>query len=187
MRFTPRNRRGWRRWLQENHGSETEVWLVFLKKHTARPNLSYDDAVEEALCFGWIDGVKRSIDQDRYMHRFTPRKPGSKWSRSNKERARRMIDAGLMTAAGEQAITRAKADGSWAKPVAARTQFSMPPELEARLKRNRKAAAHFAALAPSYQRQFVAWIATAKRPETRKRRLDEAIELLSRGEKLGMR
>ena len=98
-----------------------------------------------------------------------------------------MIETGQMASAGLKSIEFAKKSGNWQEPVSARTEFSMPPELTARLKRSKKAAAVFASLAPSYQRQYIAWIATAKRPETRKRRLDEAIELLKRGEKLGMR
>jgi uncharacterized protein YdeI (YjbR/CyaY-like superfamily) len=187
MRYTPGNREQWRNWLAKNHAKETEVWLVFLKQHTGNSNVSYNDAVEEALCFGWIDGVKRSIDEDRYMHRFTPRKSDSKWSKLNKERAQRMLKAGQMAPAGEKSIELAKKNRKWAEPVSARTNFSMPPELNARLKRNKKAATFFASLAPSYQRQYIAWIATAKRPETKNRRLDEAVKLLKRGEKLGMR
>ena len=187
MKYTPRNREEWRNWLEKNHAKETEVWLVFLKQHTARPNVSYNDAVEEALCFGWIDGVKRSVDEDRYMHRFSPRTLDSKWSGLNKERAQRMLNAGQMALAGQTSIKLAKKNGRWTEPVSTRTSFSMPPELNERLKRNNKAATFFESLAPSYQRQYMAWIATAKRAETKKRRLDEAIELLIRGEKLGMR
>jgi len=187
MRYTPKNREQWRNWLEEHHATETEVWLVFLKKHTARPSVSYNDAVEEALCFGWIDGVKRSIDEDRYMHRFTPRRADSNWSRSNKQRVQRLLKAGLIAPAGMKCIDLAKKNGRWAKPVTAGKKFSMPPELRAALTLHKKAQAFFNSLAPSYQQQYVAWIATAKRPETRKRRLDEAIRLLTRGEKLGMR
>jgi len=187
MRFTPKDREDWRRWLKENHARETEIWLVFLKKTTGNPNLSYNDAVEEALCFGWIDGIKRSIDEERYMHRFTPRKTGSKWSKSNKERAERMVKAGKMAAAGKEAIEQARKSGAWADPGDSRTIVAMSPELSRKLKQNRKAAAFFNELAPSYQRQYMAWIEAAKRPDTRARRVDEAIALLGRGEKLGMR
>ncbi|MDH3372853.1 MAG: YdeI/OmpD-associated family protein [Gammaproteobacteria bacterium] len=187
MRYTPKNRNNWRNWLQKNHANETEVWLVFLKKHTARPNLSYNDAVEEALCFGWIDGIKRSIDKDRYMHRFTPRKPNSSWSESNKKRARCMIDAGQMAPAGKRSIELAKKNGKWTTPVGRHNVFKMPPELKAKLESSDKAASFFASLPPSYQRQYIAWIATAKRPKTKQGRLDEAIQLLERGKKLGMR
>ena len=160
---------------------------MFYKRHTGKPTLTYNDAVEEALCFGWIDGIKRSIDDERYMHRFSPRKPDSKWSVLNKKRAARMLKAGQMAPAGEKAIELAKKNGKWNEPASVRTNFAMPPELHARLKRNKKAATFFASLAPSYQRQYIAWIATAKRPETKKRRLDEAVKLLNHGERLGMR
>jgi len=114
MQFTPRNRADWRNWLCKHHADKAEVWVVFFKKTAPRSNLSYNDAVEEALCFGWIDGMKRSIDEERYMHRFSPRKPGSQWSASNMERARRMIDAGLMMDAGHRTIADAKKCGTWA-------------------------------------------------------------------------
>jgi uncharacterized protein YdeI (YjbR/CyaY-like superfamily) len=186
MKIAPRSRQSWRAWLDRNHADKTQVWLVFYKRHTRKPTLSYDDAVEEALCFGWIDGVRRSIDDERYMHRFSPRKSGSRWSELNKERAERMLKAGRMAPAGRRAIQAAKRGGKWSE-TRPTTDFSMPPELAARLRRNKRATAFFAALAPSYQRQYVAWIATAKRQETKERRLNEAIELLTRGKKLGMR
>lgn len=187
MKYTPGNRAQWRKWLEENHAKETEVWLVFLKKHTGKANLSYNDAVEEALCFGWIDGVKRSIDEDHYTHRFTRRKPDSKWSNLNKERARRMLEAGQMARAGKKSIEQAKKNGRWAEHVAKRVGLAMPPEFDAGLKANPKAAACFATLAPSYRRQYIDWIASARRAETRQRRLNEAMRLLAHGEKLGMR
>lgn len=187
MQYTPENRKQWRLWLETNHANETEVWLVFLKKHTRKPNLSYNDAVEEALCFGWIDGLKRSIDEDRYTHRFSPRKPDSKWSESNRERVRRLLKTGQMAPAGAHAVELAKKNGQWAQPVKARTDFPMPPVLETHLKDNPKAAAFFASLTRSYQQQYIAWIATAKRPDTRQRRVVEAISLLEKGKRLGMR
>lgn len=163
-----------------------EVWLVFYKRHAGKPTLSYGAAVEEALCFGWIDGVKRSIDAERYMHRFSPRKPGSKWSALNAERAERMIAAGKMTEAGLELVDEAKRTGNWAAS-APDVDLSMPPELAQRLQRNETAAAFFESLAPSYQRQFIGWINVAKRPETKQKRLEETVRLLARGEKLGMR
>jgi uncharacterized protein YdeI (YjbR/CyaY-like superfamily) len=121
------------------------------------------------------------------MHRFTPRKPDSNWSESNKKRARRLIDAGLMASAGLKMIELAQENGKWTASATTPSKFSMPPEFDTRLKRNSKARTFFAALAPSYQQQYIAWIASAKRPDTRKKRVDEAMELLKRGEKLGMR
>jgi len=187
MKVTPKSRQAWRSWLQKNHATRSEVWLVFYKQHTGKPTLSYNDAVEEALCFGWIDGVKRSIDTERYMHRFSPRLAGSKWSESNRTRVARLLEAGLMTSPGQRSIDEAKRNGNWDAPARPSLDLSIPPEMAGRLKRHKKAARFFQSLAPSYRRQYIAWIATAKRHETRTRRLDEAMELLARGEKLGMR
>lgn len=187
MQFTPRNRAHWRSWLVANHARESDVWVVFFKKDAPRKNLSYDDAVEEALCFGWIDGIKRSVDEHRYMHRFSPRKPDSKWSPSNRKRARRMLDAGLVMPAGRRAIARAKQNGSWDRPTASPGPLPMPPEFDARLKHNQKAEAFFESLAPSYKREYVDWVASAKRETTRQRRIGKAIDLLEGGKKLGMR
>lgn len=187
MQFTPKDRDDWRDWLRCNHASRAEVWVVFFKQTAPTSNLSYNDAVEEAVCFGWIDGVKRSIDEHRYMHRFSPRKPDSKWSRSNKERVQRMVDAGLMTAAGKRTIAKAKKSGAWDTPVDPPGPLPMPPEFDAKLKQNKKARAFFESLAPSYRRQFVDWVASAKRDDTRQRRMKEALDLLACGKKLGMR
>lgn len=188
MRFTPKSRQAWRSWLETNHRSRAEIWLVFYKRHTAKPSLSYDDAVEEAVCFGWIDGVRRSLDSERYMNRFSPRKATSNWSATNRRRVERMTQAGLMMEAGLRAVAQAKRDGTWrAESPAATVDDSVPPELAARLKKNRKAARFFESLAPSYRRQFTLWINVAKRDETRQRRVEEAVALLEKGEKLGMR
>jgi uncharacterized protein YdeI (YjbR/CyaY-like superfamily) len=184
--ITPKSRQAWRAWLDQNHDSKAEAWVVFYKRHTGRPTLSYDDAVEEALCFGWIDGVRRSLDSERYTHRFSPRTPSSRWSALNRTRAERMERAGKMTAAGRQKIEEAMRNGKWNEP-APEIDLSVPPELAARLQRNKKAADFFDSLSPSYRKQFCAWINAAKRDDTRTRRLDESIRLLARGEKLGMR
>ena len=185
-KVTPRNRAAWRAWLEKHHASRLEVWLVFFKRQSGKPTLSYNDAVEEALCFGWIDGVKRSIDEQRYCHRFSPRRPKSRWSPTNRRRAQEMIKAGLMTPVGLQAIAVAKRSGCW-EPTDQHIDVSLPPELATWLKRQRGAAAFFASLAPSYRAQFTAWINAAKRPETRAKRVAEAKQLIARGEKLGMR
>ena len=183
---TPRSRRAWRSWLEKNHAASQEIWLVFFKRGAVGPTLTYNDAVEEAICFGWIDGVKRSVDADRYMHRFSPRRPASRWSALNRERAARMEAEGRMAAAGRKAVDDARRSGSWKLP-APQVDVSVPPELALRLDRNHEASAFFEALAPSHRAQFCGWINLAKRPETKKRRIDEAVRLLARGEKLGMR
>jgi len=183
----PSSRKAWRNWLQKHHVGLSEVWLVFYKRHTGKPTLSYNDAVEEAICFGWIDGIRKSVDEERYTHRFTPRKANSSWSASNRKRVARMSAAGLMTPAGERAVDLAKQAGTWDKPVRPDIDTSMPPELRRLLEQDRKAADFFDSLAPSYQRQYLAWIATARRADTRQRRADEALQLLRAGRKLGMR
>jgi len=186
MKITPKSRSAWRDWLDRNHYVCREVWLVFYKRHTGKAALSYDDAVEEALCFGWIDSVRRKIDEARYMQRFSPRTTASCWSAANRERAQRMQKAGLMTAAGEKAVRLAKQSGKW-ETIAQTADLSVPHELTEYLHREAKAAQFFESLAPSYKRQVIAWITSAKRPVTRQRRLAEVMSLLVRGEKLGMR
>lgn len=187
MRYTPKNRDQWRKWLERNHAKTEEVWLVFFKKHTCKPTLSYDDAVEEALCFGWINGIRKRIDEERYMHRFTPRKPGSNWSDTNKKRVLRLLKKNLMTPAGMKRVEEAKRTGRWDAPGRPGIDLSMPADLQRVFGRNKKAESFFRSLAPSYQREYIAWIATAKRPETRAKRVAETIELLRANKKLGMR
>ncbi|MFP3944469.1 MAG: YdeI/OmpD-associated family protein [Alphaproteobacteria bacterium] len=111
--FTPESAHDWRDWLEENYGRCDEIWLVFYKKHTGKAAISYEEAVEEALCFGWIDSVKRRLDDERYAFRFTPRKPSSKWSPSNIRRVEKLIAEGRMTPAGLEPVERAKAEGAW--------------------------------------------------------------------------
>lgn len=185
--IAPRSRSEWRTWLEENHGQAQEVWLVFYKRHTGASSLTYEDAIEEALCFGWIDGVRRALDERRYMHRMTPRKSDSKWSELNKARAQRMLDTGLMKPAGLCAIDEAKRNGRWDAPVRRPPAAPMLAEFELHLRKNKKAAEFFASLPPSQQRQYRDWIASAKREETRVRRIEEAMKLLASKEKLGMR
>jgi uncharacterized protein YdeI (YjbR/CyaY-like superfamily) len=187
VRYTPRSRRQWRDWLAKNHADKDEVWLVYYKKHTGKPTLSYNDSVEEALCFGWIDGILKRVDDERYMHRFTPRKPGSNWSETNVKRVERLLEAGLMTESGFKCVEEAKLSGRWDAAAGPAVELSMPEELEKALAHQKMAAAFFETLAPSYRREFIAWIATAKRPETRKKRLQETVALLEQRKKLGMR
>ena len=185
-RFTPRSRSDWRRWLSVNHDRIDVVWLVFYKKHVGKPTLSYNDAVEEGLCFGWIDGMKKRIDDERYMHRFTPRKSRSRWSETNVKRAQRLLASGEMTHAGQRVIDEAKRSGTWNWHPDA-TRFEMAPAFSTALGTHPDARAFWNTLAPSYQYQFIVWIGIAKREVTRNRRIAESLELLRRGERLGMR
>ncbi len=171
----------------DNHASENEVWLVYYKKHTGKPTVTYMESVKEALCFGWIDGIKKSIDDETYTHRFTPRRPGSKWSPLNIKLAKELIESGEMTKSGLKAFNqRLEYDAQFLKAVKA-TDIELAPEIEKSLKANQKAWDNFNQLAPGYRKQYVGWLQSAKRPETREKRLKEAIELLARNKKLGMK
>ena len=186
---TPRSQHAWRRWLEANHGAAAEVWLVFYKNHArgpGRPTLSYAQAVEQAICFGWIDGLKLRVDDERYTHRFTPRKTDSHWSETNRERLARMRSQGLMAAAGEEAVAASIRTGAWHRSARA-SAVGAPRELFDALGRDAEARAGYDALSPSERRRYEVWIGMAKRDETRARRLAESLAKLRRGEKLGMR
>ena len=179
----------WREWLSEHGKTETEVWLVFHKKHTGKINVPYGETVEEALCFGWIDSLVRRLDEDRYAQKYTPRRADSAWSESNKARVERMIAQGRMTESGLRLVKEAKASGEWARrherPRV--NAESMPEELRIALATHSGAAETFESLAPTYRKQYILWIATAKKAETRQRRAREAIAKLERGERLGLK
>jgi uncharacterized protein YdeI (YjbR/CyaY-like superfamily) len=172
------NRDDWRKWLERNHAKEKDVWLVYYKKHTGTPRLPYDHAVEEALCFGWIDTTVKRLDDDRFAQRFTPRTNTGNWSELNRQRLQKMIAAGKMTEAGLAKVAYGDT------PAPSRQATPVPVELESALSGNKAARAIFEKLAPSYRRQFIAWVADAKRPETRERRSAEAARLLAEGKKL---
>lgn len=175
--------RQWRQWLERNHDSADCLWLIFRKKSTGRQAFSYEQAVEEALCFGWIDGIIRRIDDERYEQRFSPRRSTAKWSPTNVARVQRLIERKRMTPAGLARIDAALLRGKRSP----RPEPVLAPELEHKLKKHSAAWDGFQQLAPSYRRQYVGWIMSAKRPETRARRLDEAIGRLTQGLKLGMK
>ena len=176
-----RSRRQWRQWLAKHHTSSPGVWLVRHKEHTGVKSMAYEDVVREALCFGWIDSLVKRLDDDRYAVKVTPRKPTSKWSDINRNRWAELEAAGLLTAAGRAA---APTDNTYAaKPRIP----ELPIYISNELKRHAKAWQLFRGLAPTYRRDFVVWIHTAKRPETRERRIRESIELLSAGKKLGLK
>ncbi len=181
------DRSDWREWLRKNHDNKKEVWLTFYKKHTGKPSIPYDDAVEEALCFGWIDSIIKKIDDEKFARKFTLRKSRSKWSELNKKRARKMIKEGKMTEAGLLRIEEAKKSGEWFKTAPVRKELVIPSYVEETLAKNKKALNNFNNLTKSYKRQYVGWITSAKREETRRRRLAEAIKVLEKNEKLGMK
>ena len=172
----------WRKWLAEHYDLESEVWLVFHKRHTGRPSIAYDDAVIEALCFGWIDSLIKRLDDGRYARKFTPRKPDSTWSTANRKRYEQLKGSGRLTPAG---LNRAPTDRSSDAPRPSLSK--VPPYIQAALRRRPRAWNHFESLAPSYRRRYIAWIDSAKQQETKMKRLQEAISRLVAGKKLGLK
>jgi uncharacterized protein YdeI (YjbR/CyaY-like superfamily) len=177
----------WREWLQNNHDKETEVWLIFFLKETGKPSMDYESAVEEALCFGWIDSIIKKIDDAKYARKFTPRNDNSKWSDLNKKRVAGLLKSNRMTKMGAAKIEIAKKNGQWEKPDRPNIPIDIPKDFQAALDRNPKAKTHFEELARSYQKQYIGWIVMAKRPETKEKRIKESIELLEKDQKLPLK
>lgn len=179
----------WRAWLQQNHDKASEIWLVYYKKNSGKPSVSYDEAVEEALCFGWIDGITKTLDADRYAQRFTPRRHKSNWSEPNKRRVEKLIREGRMTPAGLAKISYDLDAWSASVPPASapKGDLPVPDYLKEALILNPLAWENFTNLAPSYRRDYIRWIEAAKREETRNKRIAEALELLAEGRPLGMK
>jgi uncharacterized protein YdeI (YjbR/CyaY-like superfamily) len=183
-RLHPASRAEWRAWLAEHHGGSGGVWLVLWRPSSGRTDLSYEEAVQEALCFGWIDGKAARLDDQRTMLRFSPRKQGSGWARSNKLRIERLLADGLMTEAGLARIEEAKRDGSWTR-LDAVEDLVVPEDLAAAFADRPGAREHWDGFPRSVRRAALAWIAEAKRPQTRARRVGETARLAARGERPG--
>ena len=183
--LSAKDRKAWRAWLSENHVTQKEVWLVFYKKHTGKPTVSYEDAVQEALCFGWIDSIVRRIDEERYMQLFTPRKTGSNWSDLNKRRVKKLIAQGLMTEAGLRKVVEAKKDGSW-RNLDTVEKLTVPADLSKALSGNKRAKDNFAGLSSSRKKAFLYWIGSAKTEGTRTKRIVETVRLLVEKKMPGM-
>ncbi len=175
-------RREWRRWLGEHHDSDSEIWLIFHKRHAGVRSLTYNDAVEEALCYGWIDSVVRRLDDARYARKFTPRNAGSKWSSANRRRYADLELRGLVAAPG---LKRAPTNQSGDAPRPSLSEI--PSYIKQALRANPRAWKCFEQLAPSYRRAYIGWIDSAKREQTKVRRLREALSLLAAGKKLGLK
>jgi len=174
-------RQQWRTWLEQHHASSPGIWLVFHKAHTGVKSIPNEDAVREALCFGWIDSLVKRLDENRYAIKVTPRRPTSKWSKKNRRRWVKLKGAGLLTAAGLVAAPTKSTYGP--RPIVP----ALPSYIAIALKANPQAWKCFRELAPSHRRNYVVWIHTAKLPETRARRIQESIGLLSAGKKLGLK
>ena len=176
-------RQEWRVWLAANHAGCPGVWLIYYKKHTGIARIAYDDAVEEALCFGWIDSTVRRLDDQRFCQKFVPRRARSSWSSLNRNRAEKLMDAGAMTPAGMEKIEAARASGEWDKALEDRVDRPVPPELKKVLEEDPQAAAEFRRLAPTKRKYLVGWVTEAKKSETRERRAAKAVEMLRDGNK----
>jgi uncharacterized protein YdeI (YjbR/CyaY-like superfamily) len=175
----------WRDWLTEHHSSESEVWLIFHKRHTGLASIAYKDARDEALCFGWVDSLVKRLDDRRYAMKFTPRRADSRWSAVNRKRYAELKAAGRLKPPG---IERPPTDrGYGPRPPRVSMPSRLPAYIEAALRSEPKALRHFEALPPSQRRRYFAWIESAKREETKLRRLQEAIRLLASGKVLGLK
>ncbi len=175
----------WREWLERNHHKEQGVWLLFHKKHTGKPGLSYEDAVEEALCFGWIDSTLRRIDKEKHVIRFSPRRKRSVWSEINRRRVEKLMREGKMAAAGLAKVEEAKKSGKWFTAYTSKGKPTIPSDLREALMRDKKAWQNFNNFAPSYQNIYIHWVLSAKREETRKRRINQVVERSARNLKPG--
>jgi uncharacterized protein YdeI (YjbR/CyaY-like superfamily) len=175
--FYPKDRKAWRSWLGKNYDNKQGVWLVYFKKESGKPRVAYSDAVEEALCFGWIDSTMRPLDEERYMQLFTPRKPKSEWSKLNKQRVDKLIEQGKMTPAGLEKIEISKQNGHWEKLDHVEALL-MPDDLAREIRKYKKALAFFETLKTTNKKYLLHWLNNAKREETRKKRIGEIVMAL---------
>jgi uncharacterized protein YdeI (YjbR/CyaY-like superfamily) len=173
----------WETWLEKHHGDEAGIWMKFAKKGTGATTVTYAEALEVALCWGWIDSQARGLDETHYLQRFTPRRKRSKWSKINRDAATRLITTGAMKAPGLREVERAKEDGRWAAAYAGSSAATVPEDLERALRRNKAAREFFATLSSQNRYAFLYRIEDAKRPETRARRVAQFVEMLARDEK----
>lgn len=173
------SRKEWRKWLKENHKSKQLVWLVGYKKESGKVTISWSDAVEEAICFGWIDSTRKSIDHESFKQFFTRRKPNSIWSKINKEKVQQLIEKGLMAKAGLASIETAKQNGSW-KILDEVEELVIPKDLEKEFKAHPGSKNYFLSLSKSVKKMMLTWLVLAKRPETRQKRIQEIAALASK-------
>jgi uncharacterized protein YdeI (YjbR/CyaY-like superfamily) len=178
------DRAAWRRWLERHHATAKGVWLVSWRTQTGKPRLDYDALVEEALCFGWIDGHQKPVDDERIMQLLTPRRPGSAWASSNRKRVASLEQADAMAEAGRRVVEAAKADGSWSRYDSA-DALEIPTDLKAVLATNAAAVRNFDAFTDAAKRAILRWLIDAKRPETRAKRIAETVRLAAQNERAG--
>lgn len=174
--FYPSTQADWRAWLQENHLSKQSVWLIYYKKKSKIPSISWSEAVDEALCFGWIDSTARPIDDEKYMQFFTKRKPNSVWSKINKDKVEKLIATGKMSQAGFESIEKAKQNGSWTI-LDEVEELIIPDDLEAAFQANEGSKDFFMSLSKSVRKAILQWLVLAKQQTTRQKRINEIAEL----------
>lgn len=179
--FCPTNQQEWRQWLEENHQSKKSIWLKLHKKSSKIPTISWSEAVDEALCFGWIDSTKKTLDEKSYIQYFTKRKPKSNWSKVNKDKVTTLTKNGLMQAAGFESVRIAKENGSWTI-LDSIENLIIPEDLEQEFQKHPSAKDYFLGLSKSKKKMILYWVKEAKRPETKEKRIKEVVELA--GEKL---
>ncbi|WP_367392887.1 YdeI family protein [Lewinella sp. LCG006] len=177
--YCPENKADWRNWLEENHVTEDSIWLIFYKTTSPSYNLSWSDAVDEALCFGWIDSTKKSIDDEKYIQYFCKRKPQSNWSKVNKEKVKNLMEQGLMEEAGSRSIKIAKENGSWSFLDAVEA-LVIPEDLKEEFANYKGSIDYFTSLSKSTQKILLYWVISAKREDTRRKRVVEVAENASR-------
>ena len=169
----------WEAWLAREHATSLGIWLKIPRKGAAERGVSYPEALAVALCYGWIDGQKAGLDDDYWLQRFTPRRPGSRWSKINTEKAAELIEAGRMRPAGLREVERARADGRWDAAYAGQRTMAVPPDLERALAGNDAARAFFATLSGANRYAILYRIADAKRPQTRAGRIEKYVAMLA--------
>jgi uncharacterized protein YdeI (YjbR/CyaY-like superfamily) len=172
----------WRLWLEENHARAAGVWVSIAKKGTGIDSVRYPEVLEEAICFGWIDGRRERLDEERFLQRFTPRRARSPWSRINREKAEALIARRLMMPAGLAEVERARSDGRWERAYESQRSAAVPEDLRRELDANAAAAARFATLSAQNRYSILYRLGQARRPETRARRLAQFVAMLESGE-----
>lgn len=177
--FYPENKKEWRQWLKKNHISQQSVWLVYYKKSSGVPSISWSEAVDEALCFGWIDSTRKTIDTEKFIQFFSKRKAVSTWSKINKEKVEKLIASKSMTEAGAKSIKIAKQNGSWSL-LDEVEELIVPKDLEKAFKAHKGSKDYFSSLSKSVRKMMLTWITFAKLPETRQRRINELAELAAK-------
>jgi uncharacterized protein YdeI (YjbR/CyaY-like superfamily) len=174
--FYPASRNAWRQWLKKNHKSKQSIWLIIYKKESGKPTISWSEAVDEALCFGWVDSKRKPLDKEKFMQFVCKRKPKGTWSKINKVKVQQLIDDGLMTKAGFDSIETAKQNGSWTI-LDDVEELKIPKDLAKEFRANPGSKDFFSSLSKSVKKMILQWLVLAKRPETRQKRITEVAEL----------